>query len=455
MLNNKVKVSQLTLMLLLIIPGGKYLSLPALLASELGRDSWVAYALLFLADFICLLAILRVYKLNKRGESFYEILSKTLTTVVAKIIFVLFAVLYSLRITLLCFNTMDMFSSTFSIDTNWLAYVIPICAIIIFALFKGPTTIARVIQITFVPIILSLLVILCFSAAQADFSNLMPILDRGIGIVAKICPKHTFWFADSIVLLFFMDHLQPQQNPDKREKTYPIIISFWIGAIICVALNIVFIGLFDQLAEFNDLAMSKVSQFFIQVTANGRLDWLTLAIWLISVFIKMIIFAYCAYRSWKFVFSANQVKFSWVYTALTLLPVIVLPLVVYTEKFIVKINRSIAGQIVLFILQYALTLILPLLCFFSNLKNRKGNKMKYKGYAVGNNSYVKAVQNSAQTDENKEPLENHENTENEFLPEFYEQNSENLEKTPKTEEEIPNKKILSKVLTPVNHHERI
>lgn len=381
MIRNKVKISQLALILLLIIPGGKYLTLPAILAQDVGRDSWIVYGLLFLADFICLLFILWAIKLNKSGNSFYKIISSTLSPVTAKIIFVVFALLYSMRVTLLAYNSMDLFGSTFSVDTNWIAYVLPICAIIVYALYKGATTIARVSQMIFVAVFLSLLIILGFSAFQADFGNLQPVLEKGIAPVVKSCFSHTFWFADSMMLLFFMDYI-----PKEEKKTYPIIVAFALGAIVSVGLNMVFISLFDNLAPYNNTAMSKLSQFFIQVTANGRMDWLTLSIWLLSIFIKSIILCFCSYRCWAFVFNLCQIKFCILPTVLTLIPVVVLPLFIFSDKTVSAFNQAIAGQIVLATVQYLLPLLMPLLTYFADKKTAQSSptadRMLKKRYLI-------------------------------------------------------------------------
>ena len=132
----KVKISQLALILLIVIPGGKYLSLPSYMYSISGRDSWLSFLLLFVLDFVCFLFTLWAINLNRRGLSLNEILTRTLSPVGAKIIFAVFTVFCLLRVTVLLLGCVDLFSSTFVINTNWLAYIIPIALLV--AVSLGP-----------------------------------------------------------------------------------------------------------------------------------------------------------------------------------------------------------------------------------------------------------------------------------------------------------------------------
>ena len=139
----KVKISQLALILLIVIPGGKYLSLPSYMYSISGRDSWLSFLLLFVLDFVCFLFTLWAINLNRRGLSLNEILTRTLSPVGAKIIFAVFTVFCLLRVTVLLLGCVDLFSSTFVINTNWLAYIIPIALLVAVSLVQGVRNVAR------------------------------------------------------------------------------------------------------------------------------------------------------------------------------------------------------------------------------------------------------------------------------------------------------------------------
>ena len=99
----------MALILLIVIPGGKYLSLPSYMYSISGRDSWLSFLLLFVLDFVCFLFTLWAINLNRRGLSLNEILTQTLSPVGSKIIFAVFTVFFLLRVTVLLLGCVDLF----------------------------------------------------------------------------------------------------------------------------------------------------------------------------------------------------------------------------------------------------------------------------------------------------------------------------------------------------------
>ena len=164
----KVKISQLALILLIVIPGGKYLSLPSYMYSISGRDSWLSFLLLFVLDFVCFLFTLWAINLNRRGLSLNEILTQTLSPVGSKIIFAVFTVFFLLRVTVLLLGCVDLFSSTFVINTNWLAYIIPIALLVAVSLVQGVRNVARLTEMLFVFVMLALLI---YIAVTGDASQ--------------------------------------------------------------------------------------------------------------------------------------------------------------------------------------------------------------------------------------------------------------------------------------------
>lgn len=360
-----VKFSQVWLILLIVIPGGKYLTLPAYMHSITGRDSWMSFLLLFVLDFICFMFMLWALNLNKKGLSLNEVLSKTLSPVVSKIIFAVFTVYYMMKIVILLLGCVDLFSSTFVIYTNWLAYVIPIALLVAVSLRQGIRNVARLTELLFVFIMLALLSIIFLSVSSADFSNLKPFLDEGFKPVVEGSLNGSFWFADSLFILFLMDKLK---TPAKKDNVaLPVMMA--VGIFITVALNILFVSLFGNASEINDIAITKVSQFNISNNSYGRLDWLSISIWMCSIFIKIIVYSYCAYCSIGWICGCKKQKFNWWIYLGMYLPVLVLPLFWRIDDFITKrVSQGFIKYIYMGV-QYLLPILLPLLVKLATKKN--------------------------------------------------------------------------------------
>lgn len=362
-----VKISQLALILLIVIPGGKYLSLPAYMYSICGRDCWMSFLLLFALDFICFLFTLWAINLNVRGLSLNEILTRTLSPVGAKIVLAVFTVFCLLRVTVLLLGCVDLFSSTFVINTNWLAYIIPIALLVAVTLVQGVRNVARLTEMLFVFVMLALLSIIFLSMRSADFSNLRPYFDEGFKPVFEGSLNGTFWFADSVFMLFFLEKIEA---PKKKDNVF-LCLMLLLGILVTMTLVVLFVALFGNASEINGIAITKVSQFNISNNSYGRLDWLSISIWMCSIFIKIIIFSYCAYCSIVWIVGYKKEKFNWWVYISMIVPVIALPLFTEMEMFIFDwVSKGFVKYVFIFV-QYFVPLSLPFLTKAATKSDRR------------------------------------------------------------------------------------
>lgn len=350
---NQVNVSQLSLLLLLVITGGKFLSLPALLAKDVGHDSWLVLCVAFFWDLICLCFLLWAVRLNKQSLSFDTILNKTLSKVVSKVVLAIFFVIFMCRVILLldsCYNT---FAITFDVNTNWVLFMLPIVAVAAFAILRGFNSIARTSQILFALVIIAIVSLLISPTTQAEFSQLLPLGEAGFGKIVGTAFLRSFWFSDYIFVYFVLEDIKPQ-----KRLFAPILVSFGVGVALTLLLNVVFVALFGEYAQYDNLAMSKIGLFSISESANGRWDWITLTVWLTSVMLKIIIFLFCAYKCVEKIFELHFTKVNLIVIAvmssILLLPMF-LPVSTLLESFIYWCVIPFA------VIQYLLPLLMPLL----------------------------------------------------------------------------------------------
>ena len=350
---NRVSVDQLALMYLLIIAGGKFLSLPSILAGDVGHDSWLAMCFSFLWDGVALAFIAWAIKLNtKANMDLSAILDKSVSKVVSKIILLIFFVIFTLRTCILLTSCYHMFSITFDVSANWLVYVLPVAMVGLFAIQKGFNALARTSQLLFGLILISVIALLVSPLIEVEFSELLPIGEAGWGKIIETSFTRSFWFSDYLFMLFVMDGVKV-----KKRVFAPIFTAFAIGAALTVLLNAVFVALFGSYAPDFDMAMSKIGVFSAASTQNGRWDWLTLSIWLISVFIKIITFIFCSYKCLEKLIDKNFANVNWVLAIIVTLT-LMLPMFVSTETLL---STVITWCLIPFaIVQYLLPLLMPL-----------------------------------------------------------------------------------------------
>lgn len=353
-MKNRVSIDQLALMYLLLVTGGKFLTLPSLLAGDVGHDSWLSVLFSFVWDGVCLCFLLWAIKINDKSKlDIAAILDNSLSKPVSRALMALFFVIFVLRINILLSGCYKMFSVTFDVSTNWLVYVLPIAALAFFAVSRGFNSIARASQIVFGLIVLAVIALFVSPLAEADFGELLPIGEAGWGKILLNSYTRSFWFSDYIFVYFVLDGIKI-----KKHVFAPMLVSFGVGAALCILLNGVFVALFGYLAPDFDLAMSKIGVFSAASTANGRWDWLTLSVWLISVFVKVIVFIFCAYKCVEKIVGAHFVKFNWIAAGVVLLT-LSLPMFVSTRTLLDTVIKW--GVIPFTLVQYLLPLLMPLL----------------------------------------------------------------------------------------------
>ncbi len=365
---NKVSVAQLTILLLLVITGGKFLSLPALLAKDVGHDSWLVLCINFAFDLVCLCFVLWAVKLNKSKLSLDVIMDKTLSKIVSKIILAIFFVIFMCRIIVLLDSCYNAFAVTFDVNTNWVVFILPIIAVAGFAIMRGFNSVARTSQILFAVIFIAIIALLIYPTTQAKFTALLPIGEAGAKKLFATAFLRSYWFSDYLFIYFLLEDVKPQ-----KFVFLPILTGFVVGVAVTLLLNVVFVALFGDMAQFGSIAMSKIGMFSVSDSTDGRWDWLTLTVWLTSVIIKIIIFTYCAYKCVEKIFGLHFTKPNVIVLAVIfgiwLLPMF-LPVKTFEETFVYWCSIPFA------VVQYLLPLLMPLLTYLAHRTKSKTTQVE-------------------------------------------------------------------------------
>lgn len=177
--------------------------------------------------------------------------------------------------------TQKVFSATLTLRTNWPGFALPLIALSVFVVILGFRSLARVAEFIAGWVFFAAVAMLLFSLSKTDFTELLPILANGFTPVGTGALNHTFFFTDSLFIIFLLSRIKKE-----RKMFRSPITAFLIGAVITILLYVVFYALFGDIAWLQDSAMPKVSQFNTTLTSNGRLDWLTVVIWLAAIFIN-------------------------------------------------------------------------------------------------------------------------------------------------------------------------
>lgn len=164
----------------------------------------------------------------------------------------------------------------------------------------------------------------------------------------------SFWFADSVFCCSFS-----KRSKRRKKDNVLLCVMLLIGILVTMALVVLYVALFGNASGINGIAITKVSQFNISNNSYGRLDWLSISIWMCSIFIKIIVLSFCAYSAIVWTVGYKKEKFNWWVFLSMVVPVIALPLFFEMETFIFNQVSKGFVKYILIVVQYVLPICLP------------------------------------------------------------------------------------------------
>ncbi len=226
--NEKISTSQLVSTLILTIVGTGILTLPRVLADEVGADGWlvilmaggVSAALLYIKGYI-------VKKLP--GKSYLEILTITLTKPIAYIIVFLFIV-YSIILNAFLIRIFG------EVIKMFLLFYTPIEVIMfsmllttIYLVRRGIETMGRLAELMLPIVILFNIPLFLLTLQGTDFSNLLPVFQTPIKDLVMAIPTPLFSFLGyEIILVFGVFMNKPSKATKAGVWTIGIVTFFYL-----------------------------------------------------------------------------------------------------------------------------------------------------------------------------------------------------------------------------------
>lgn len=159
-----------------------------------------------------------------------------------------------------------------------------VCA---FAVRSGVEVIARCAQL-FVPVfILLLLLLMLLLGPEYDPHNMLPMLENGIGRSLRGSLTVNSWFSDFVMLTFLLPAVS---DPNKGRKWGIIaVVSIMLTMVIT---NIAILMLFGDLTAGFNYPFMVASRYIGLADFVEHLEAITMAIWVLVIFIKMCIYYY-------------------------------------------------------------------------------------------------------------------------------------------------------------------
>lgn len=272
--NDVICTRQLAFFVAFFLPVGKLLELPSLLAHYAGSDLLIAAFLGTVAEFLAFLFLVLFCK--RTGEtplSFVKLRLGKLACGILVGIYTLFLLLFSA----LPILDLERFSHAAFSDTAPSFFVFtPFFFFSAFVCTKGLKGLGRSADLTPVLFLLPTLALLIMSVGQADFSRLLPVMEKPITVSLKAALKTAPYFSAGALLLPVCCGYRYEEGAEAK-----LLPAFGAGSALFLIFLAVFFSVFGTLGEKEHYALMKTAQFFPALRYVGRID--LLMVYLVTV----------------------------------------------------------------------------------------------------------------------------------------------------------------------------
>ena len=380
--NTEINARQLAFFIAFFLPLGKLLELPSRLTAHAKGDLLIATFCGLLLEFLSFVAIFLFCK--STGSDPWTKIEERFGKNTSKILYGIYA-LFLLTFAILPLFDLEKFSHAAFSDTSPTFFIFtPFFILSGFICTKGIKGIGRAADLSPVLVLVPVIGLLFMSVGQADFSRLLPVVEKPIFLSLKAVWNSSAYFASGGLLLPIVCGYRYEKGDGK--KLFP---AFAVGAVLTLLFLAVFFAVFGLLGEKEHFAIMKIAQFFPALRFIGRIDLLLVYV------LSIALFYYTAIPLQLFTeFSARCLSLQSKIGISSVLSVALYFAVLYGNKYTTAIHLFFEKWLAPIFLFFSA--LLPLLILLLLIKNHRGR------YALNENSSSSTTEKSTSLQSQKE-----------------------------------------------------
>lgn len=263
----RITARQLAFFTAFLLPAQKLLELPSLLTAYAGGDLLIAALFGLGIEFIPFCCLLLLCKRTKTAP--IESLERRCGTLTARIFCGVYGV-FLLFYAALPLLDLEKFSHAAFSDTSPTFFIFaPFFVLSGFICTKGLSAYGRAADLLPVLFLLPILGLLGMSLTEADFTRLLPVVEKPLSVSLKAVWKTTAYFSFGGLLLPIMSAYQYHDGDEKK-----LLPAFGVGAALTLLFFAAFYAVFGIMGEKEHYAVMKLAQYFPALKFVGRIDLL-------------------------------------------------------------------------------------------------------------------------------------------------------------------------------------
>ena len=261
---NAVQGRQIAFAAAFLLPMGKFLEAPSILAKYASGDLLLPAFLHLLLQGLILWAIL--YVISGSEQTLLERLTARFGKGMT-ILYILYAVYFIFAAILPLFD-MEKYIYAAFFDTSPTAYAFTFFFFFsAFLCVKSVQAIARSADLCLFLFLLPFCVLMIMALSATDLSGLLPLFGEKFGHTVSAFKRTSPHFSDTVLLLPLLLNYKP-----KKGDTLKILGGYSLGGIFTLFFIAVFYGIYSSIAGSQHYAFSKIGQYFPALSVLGRVD---------------------------------------------------------------------------------------------------------------------------------------------------------------------------------------
>ena len=271
--NRETYTRQIAFIAAFILPMGKFLEAPSILANYAKGDILIPAIIHFLLQSLILLGVL--YALSQSKYTLMERLQKVFGKGIA-VWFILYAIFFLIAAVLPVLD-LEKFVYAAFFDTSPTTFSFGVFFFLsAFICAKGLKSIGRCGDLCLFLFLLPFVALIGMSLFTADFSHLLPFFGVDFKDVSQGIVRTTPHFSDIVLLLPLLVNHRYEKGDGAK-----IMSGYWVGSFFSLLLFAVFFGVYSSIAARQHYAFSKIAQHFPALDVVGRID--LIFVYLLSV----------------------------------------------------------------------------------------------------------------------------------------------------------------------------
>ena len=283
---DKVTSHQLSIILLIASISLKVLLLPSLISLDAGTGLWLSVIIGYVFEFIALVFILKIIRICPT-QSFFQVLSSCFSKVGAVIISALYAFYFGIKCVFILCETRLFFIETLYEEFSWLLFTVPLFLLICFVISKKTHVVGRLYECFSMIVIGGFIFLILAGLQDVHPDGLLPFFSNGMSGVLRGIYNHVFMFGDTAIVLMFCGKIKIEKNTSFQLKKNLIISGVLVLIFMCI-----YFGIYENISSMLRFAISSVVQFSPRVSSMGRIDWIAICIWCVTLFLQFILITF-------------------------------------------------------------------------------------------------------------------------------------------------------------------